>query len=247
MRIGQFQFRPGLVPTVMTLLLFPGFVSLGLWQLDRAEQKRALITHYKQRTADLPVRLDGSQRDTAAMLNRRVAATGRYDPAHQVLLDNQVYRGRPGYFALTPLRLKGSDMTVLVNRGWVPMGRTRADLPDLGVTEEVLTLAGVVHKPGAPPLALGDAGDTTPGWPKVVQRVDLEALGERLNAPLLPYTLRLAPDQAHGYVRAWETQYSRTAPEKHQAYAVQWFGLALVLLILFVGLNTRRIHRPRRS
>jgi len=247
MRIGQFQFRPGLVPTVMSLLLLPMFVSLGLWQLHRAEQKHALIAHYEQRTADLPLRLDGSQRDTAAMLNRRVAATGRYDSAHQVLLDNQVYRGRPGYFALTPLRLSGSDMTVLVNRGWVPMGPSRVDLPDLRVTEDVISLAGVVHTPSVPPLTLGASGDATPGWPKVVQRVHLEALGQRLNAPLLPYTLRLAPDQDHGYVRVWDTQYSRTPPEKHQAYAVQWFGLALVLLVLYVGLNTRRIHGPRRS
>jgi len=230
----------------MSLLVFPMFVSLGLWQLDRAEQKRALIAHYEQRTADLPVRLVGTQRDTVAMLNRRVAATGRYDSAHQILLDNQVYRGRPGYFALTPLRLSGSEMRVLVNRGWVPLGQSRAILPDLRVTEEVISLAGVVHQPSAPPLALDDPGDAAPGWPKVVQRVDLEALGQRLNASLLPYTLRLAPDQDHGYVRVWETQYSRTPPEKHQAYAVQWFGLALVLLILFVGLNTRRVRDPRR-
>jgi surfeit locus 1 family protein len=236
--IGKFQFQPRLLPTVATLILLPVLVALGFWQLDRAEQKRALAAAFAARAADAPVRLDGSQHNAEAMASRRVVVVGRYLPERQILLDNQIHQGRAGYHVLTPLRIHNTGTLVLVNRGWVPLGPSRRQLPDISVTGDELSVRGLVHQPSPPPIQLGETGDQVPGWPKVVQRLDLSALAERFGAPLLPYTVRLAPEEEHGYVREWHAYYG-AGPGKHQAYAVQWFGLALVLLIVYFALHLR--------
>ena len=243
MRVGKFQFKPRFAPTVVAIMLLPILLGLGFWQLERAEQKRVFVEQFQSRLADAPVRLDGNQRDGKALANRRVVVTGHYQPYHQVLLDNQIHRGRPGYHVLTPLAISGSETVVLVNRGWVPLGRTRAMLPDIRVPEADQSVQGQVYVPTGPPLKLGDSGDVAPGWPKVVQRIDFPALGQRLDATVLPYTVRLAPDQEHGYVRDWRAQYG-ASPEKHQAYAAQWFTLALVLFVVYVALSTRHVDSP---
>lgn len=239
MEIGKFQFQPRLLPTVATLLLLPVLVALGFWQLDRAEQKRAIAGDFAARTADAPISLDGSQRSPEAMASRRVVVVGQYLPERQILLDNQLHHARAGYHVLTPLRIHNTDTLILVNRGWVPLGPSRRELPDIPVTGDELTVRGLVHLPSPPPIQLGETGDQAPGWPKVVQRLDLSALAERFGAPLLPYTVRLAPEEEHGYVREWRAYYG-AGPGKHQAYAVQWFGLAVVLTIVYFALHLRR-------
>ncbi len=243
MYIGKFQFRPGLTTTVLTLLLLPLFTALGIWQLERAEQKRALVEHYEARSGDPPLRLTGAQRNAEHLRNRRILARGQYDAEHQLLLDNQIYRSRPGYHVLTPFRLAGEKVSVLINRGWVPLRATRDQLPDVHVSEDPRTVGGNVHVPSAPPLLLGESGDSVPGWPKVIQWIDYAALERRLGTPLLPFTLRLSPESSDGYVRDWSPRHG-TPPEKHQAYAVQWFGFAVLLVVLYIGLNLRRPDDP---
>ena len=189
MRFGKFQFQPGWPATAATVLLLPLFVALGFWQLDRAEQKRALIQHYEARSSEPPLQLAGDQRDPEQMRNRRVIARGRYDAKRQLLLDNRLYQSRPGYHVLTPLLLAGEDVAVLVNRGWVPLGASREQLPDIRSGEQLRILTGRIHLPSAPPLALGESGDSVPGWPKVIQRVDLPALEQRLETSLLPFSV----------------------------------------------------------
>ena len=241
MRFGKFQFQPGWLATAATVCLLPLFILLGLWQLDRAEQKRALIENYVARSDEPPLRLVGEQADAAHMRNRRVFARGHYDSSRQLLLDNKIQQSRPGYHVLTPFFLSDEQVAVLVNRGWVPLGASRERLPEIGTGEQSRTVTGVVHVPSPPPLALGDSGDSVPGWPKVIQRVDRIALEQRLQTRLLPYTVRLSPQEDDGYIRDWKPHF-RTPTEKHQAYAVTWFGFAVLLLVLFVGLNLSRIH-----
>ena len=196
---------------MVTLLLLPVFTALGLWQLERAEQKRALVEHYEARSEDPPLHLSGTQRDAEHLRNRRILARGHYDARHQLLLDNQIHRSRPGYHVLTPFRLEGDNVSVLVNRGWVSLGATRDQLPDVHVSQDPRTIAGKVHIPSAPPLLLGESGDTVPGWPKVIQWIDHAALERRLETLLLPFTLRLSPHSVDGYVRDWNPRYSASS------------------------------------
>ena len=123
----RLQFSPRLVPTLAALVMVSLTLYLALWQQGRAEQKRALQAEFTQRTAAPALVLDPTQRDAAAMRYRRVIARGTFQSEGQIFLDNKtddasasLAPGRAGYHVITPLRLTGSNATVLVNRGWLP-------------------------------------------------------------------------------------------------------------------------------
>lgn len=240
-RIGRFEFRPGLWPSLVTLLLLALLLSLGFWQLDRAEQKRVLLDAYGARPGDAPIKLQADFTPGPEWRYRRVQVMGSYVVEHQFLLDNRVHQGRAGYQVLTPLRLARSDVVVLVNRGWVPQGATRADLPPLPVpTESELTVEGLIDFPSEKVFALGEGEDRDPGWPKVLQRVRLDLQAQQLNARLLPMLVLLAPEQPGGFVREWNPIV--IGPERHVGYAVQWFALAAALVILYMLANLKRVE-----
>ena len=240
MRIGNYRFRPGLWPTLATLVLVPLLVGLGVWQLQRAEWKQGLIDANVAR-AGLPVAsLQALLPVTADDQYRRVSVTGHYDLAHQLLLDNRTWQGYPGYEVLTPLQPSTGGAAVLVNRGWVPAAPDRSVLPELpGVAGEVRVLASI-KLPPEKIFRLSDVEEAQTGWPRVVQQPELAQLQRLLGYPLQPVLLLLDRDAEHGFLRDWKPVYGVT-PDKHRAYAMQWMTLALVLVLIYVGVNTKRI------
>ncbi|MFN2308290.1 MAG: SURF1 family protein [Gammaproteobacteria bacterium] len=240
--MGRHVFRAGLWPSLATVCLLTLLLSLGFWQLDRAAQKRALLAAYAERPADAPLQLTADFAPAADWRYRRAEVLGEYLAGRQFLLDNRVYQGRPGYQVLTPVRLAHADYAVLVNRGWVPQGATRSDLPALPVPPgERLRIEGLIDIPSDKVFVLGEGEDRDPGWPKVLQRIRLELQADQLGVRLLPVVLLLAEDQPGGFVRDWNPIV--IGPEKHLGYAVQWFALAAVLLILYVWVNLRKLDQ----
>jgi surfeit locus 1 family protein len=240
MRVGPFDFRPGLWPSIVTLLLLPGMIWLGIWQLDRAAWKQGLVDAHHASGRLAPVNLEWMLDGGDITEYRPVVARGHYDLGQQLLLDNKTYRGHAGYHVLTPLRLKDHKSVVLVNRGWVPMGQSRAVLPDLPGPAEKVVVEAIVKRPPDRLFRLDSAEEAHAGWPQVVQQLELEPLEQRLGYRLLPVILLLDKADGHGFVRDWKPAYD-VPPDKHRAYAMQWFTLALVLLLIYIGVNTRRI------
>lgn len=239
--MGGYEFRPAAWPSGVGLLLLIAMMSLGFWQLDRAEQKRAVLRAYGDRPADAAVRIADDFALSQDWRYRRAQVIGAYDARHQFLLDNRVQQGRVGYYVLTPLRLARGNAVVLVNRGWVPQGATRADLPDLPAPRaSELTLEGLIDFPPQKVFVLGEGEDRDPGWPKVLQQLRLDLQAQQLNARLLPMVLLLDKDQPGGFVREWNPVV--IGPERHVGYAVQWFALAAALVILYVWVNLKRTN-----
>jgi surfeit locus 1 family protein len=212
-------------------LLLPLFVSLGVWQLHRAEEKNTLMQQRAQRQNE-PALKTATQGTIEAMRYRRVELAGEFDAAHQFLLDNQIAKQQIGYQVLTPLRIAGSDEAILVNRGWVPAGQDRRQLPDVSIGQTQAYIQGQMDRYPGVGFKLKGAEIPAPGWPSVVQLLDAERLSERLGYRLLPYQVLLAADAPGGYVRDW--QQASLHPEKNQGYALQWFSFALVLSVLYV-------------
>ena len=138
---------------------------------------------------------------------------------------------------LTPFQL-ADGRVLLVNRGWVALGASRSELPSLGMASEPVAVEGWLYMPYEPAYSLGGIDDAGSGWPRIVQYLDFEQLGQRLGMPLLPMTVRLSGEAAEGYVRDW--QVVPMTPAKHIAYAVQWFGLATAVLVIYLVLNLKR-------
>lgn len=237
-RFGNRVFAPRGWGIAVTALLLTAFVSLGYWQIDRYREKQAMVESF---AAGSESSVELAAQDVAALPRyQHVRVRGAYDPARQVLLDNMPSAtGRPGYRVLTPLRRPGSDVLLMVDRGWVPLGATREDLPDVSVRPDEREVSGKLDELPAPGLRLGDAaapGSTS--WPRVLNfptRPELEAV---LAAPVEPRVLLLDAGAADGFEREWRPA-MRFGPERHLGYAIQWFALALTLTAIFVALSLR--------
>jgi len=239
MRPAKYRFRPGLWPTLATLVLLPLLVWLGVWQLQRADWKQGLVDANAARAGLPEASLQALLPVTAADQYRPVGLTGRYDLDHQLLLDNRTWQGHPGYEVLTPLLPSAGGTAVLVNRGWVPAQPDRSILPELpGVADEVRVRA-TIKLPPERIFRLADVEEAQAGWPRVVQQPEIAQLERVLGYPLLPVLLLLDKDADHGFLRDWKPVYGVT-PDKHRAYAMQWFTLALVLVVIYIGVNTQR-------
>lgn len=232
MRIGSLQFTPTLWPTLAFLLVFPGLLALGFWQLDRAEQKRAIFSDFA-RGAQNTVLLTNNELPARY---QRVKLHGRYIGTQQFLLDNMIHDGRAGYYVLTPFVLDDGRW-VLVNRGWLALQGSRRTLPDIDVGNAQRTITGRVDNLPVPGIRL-DKKPPGNGWPRLLQFPTIEQLETQLDHALLNGMILLDAQQADGYVRDWQPQIM--PPQRHVGYAVTWFGLAATLLIIYIVVNTNR-------
>jgi surfeit locus 1 family protein len=239
LRIGRLQLRAGLWPTLATLALLPVMTGLGMWQLDRAGQKLRLQAEYDDRQQEPAVQLLSVLENPDGLRFRRVVAHGRYEPEHQVLIDNRVHQGQAGYHVLTPLRLEDGVVRVLVNRGWVPLGPDRAVLPRIETPRGTVEVTGLAAVPQTKGFHLGGAKPPGEGWQPVWQYLDLDVFRDNVAFPVQPVVILLDPDSASGgFVRHWARLDAGIAT--HQGYAFQWFSLAAALAAIYILLNTRK-------
>jgi surfeit locus 1 family protein len=234
------------LPVVLVWVTLAVLVSLGFWQLDRADQKRRLSEDYAKRARSAVVTLGDQRVDVEAWRFRRVRVAGAFEGAHQYLLDNQVHKGVAGYHVVTPFRLEDGSRVVLVDRGWVPQGADRSQLPSIALASSTHRLldAMVTYFP-QPGLRIGLADGGATGWPRVIEYFDLAAMEQQLGADVLPFLLLLDPDEAGGFVREWAPAATRIGPERHEAYAAQWFALAFALLTLYLIARARSRDEDR--
>lgn len=237
LQVGSRTFAPRLWAATLALALSACFVALGGWQVDRSREKRALIETFERggsKTVPLTVgSVDALQR------YQRVSASGVYEPARQILLDNMPSAaGQPGYRVLTPFRrADGGGALLLVDRGWVPLGPDRGQRPRVAVDANRRTVTGRLDGLPVPGVRIGEAraaGAT--GWPLVLNfpvAADVEAaLGE----PVERRIVLLDPTEPDGFERAWRPSLG-LPPERHLGYAIQWFVLALVVVVAFIATN----------
>lgn len=238
MQIGSFEFKPALWPTLAALVIVPGFVGLGIWQLGRAVDKQERLQAYAQSEQFGPANINLSQVFDAKQGYRQVRLTGHYDGQHSFLLDNQMQEGRVGYHVFTPLLIT-NDRAILVNRGWLPQGTSRSELPALTTPPGEISITGVLSPEPGYGMLLGDDIESDKIWPRVVQAIVLPRLQQELsNVELAPQVLLLDPDEAGGFVREWKIV--QFGPERNHGYAFQWFSMAAAVLIIFIVVNTRR-------
>ena len=237
-RMRAYQFAPKFLPSLITLILLPILICLGLWQLERAEQKQDIIANYLLRSQTVLANLQPIHANPEDYRYYQAELRGHYDNAHTFLLDNQIHAGRPGYQVLTPFIAEQVTTPILINRGWIPLGTRRNQLPTIAPVHGQHTLNGTIYVPHGQAFTLSNKREENPLWPRRVQTLDINQLAQQLNYAISPYVLRLAPDQKTGFIRDWPIVSMK--PSKHVAYAVQWFALAATLLILFVIVTIRR-------
>jgi surfeit locus 1 family protein len=236
-RIGSRIFAPRLFTTLLTIVLIALLISLGRWQLRRADEKRALFDSFAA-GADATQAID--LQTPHLRRYQHVEATGHYDQTRQVLIDNMVDAERAGYFVITPFALAGGGW-VLVNRGWVPLGASRAERPAIPVSGDTRRVRGRADNMPSPGIQMGTKAVLAPPYPVVAAFPSRSEIGRLLGESSWTSATDLVlldAGEPDGYVRDWSPP--GFPPMRHIGYAVQWFALALTLFILWVVTNLKR-------
>ncbi len=239
MQLGHYQFSPSTVPTLMMLILLPVFIGLGFWQLQRAEEKRQILAKQVERQQSAPIQLEGVLEYSEEMRYRPVRVRGTFDTRYQIYIDNKIHQGQVGYQIVTPLRIENTQSYVLVNRGWVPQGPSRANLPNVTTPTMDVTVHGHLDVPHRDVLNMSGQNRSNSGWPAVQRWVDGVEFQRETKLDMLPIIILQAPAAEHGFSREWH--FVNSTPEKSTSYAVQWFSFAGLLLILYFGVNLKKI------
>lgn len=232
--LGNRSFRPAFVPGAAALVAIALTVALGNWQSRRAEEKLARGRDLDDASRRAVLALPPGPVDAHDYEFARVSARGEYSAKHTILLDNKVLRGVPGYHVLTPLKLAGSDMYVLVNRGWVAAGARRDSLPQIPTPAGAQTVDGIAVLPSSHILELDAKTEEGIVWQNLV----LARYAKWSGLKLQPVVLQQTNEAADGLARVWARP--DTGADKHRGYAFQWYALAATILVLYVFLSFKR-------
>lgn len=239
MQIANKTFKPKLIPTIVFLLLLPVLLRLGFWQLERAEEKRAVIELFNQQSELGPLFINDKVELDATFNYRTAKVEGKYNLSKQIFIDNKIYQGKTGVHVVTPFKLKNSEYSILVNRGWVPMAIDRLTLPGITTTNKELVLLGKIKRMDKKPFTVGTQVQSNQGWPALMQWINIPKIESKSGLKLLPYMFLLDEKESSGYVRNWKPVVMQ--PEKSTSYAVQWFALALALIVIYIVVNLKTV------
>lgn len=224
------------MPTLATLCLLALLLYLGQWQAGKAERLSAARAQHAARAQSLATPVGAALLDPQLLLDAPISVRGHYEPALQFMVDNRQEDGRPGVHVVTPLKIEGSETRILVNRGWIGWSDGRKTLPQVATSSGLVVVHGVADVPVMKNFLL--MPERAEAWPNLWPRLDLKRFQQQVPYPVQPVVLlQDRNDASDGLVRNWQPPEDRVA--KHQSYAMQWFGMALVLLV-FYGVATLR-------
>ena len=208
--------------TFFCLLLL--VLSLGVWQIDRGYKKKELENTFLERQSQ-PVKEIKYNTLENSDLYRNVVLEGKY--LDQIfLLDNKIHNGKPGLKVFSPFESINESL-VLVSRGWIEF-EDRSNLPMIKTERNVLKIQGILRSESKDFILKNDNMKKNTN-PILVQTINLDELSSYLGKPLSPYILELSELSKSAFVKTWQP--INLSSFRHFGYAVQWFGLGLVLII----------------
>ncbi|HJR64609.1 MAG TPA: SURF1 family protein [Gemmatimonadaceae bacterium] len=212
-------------------------IRLGLWQLDRLEQRRARNEVIAERMRAAPVLIGALPDDTSRLRYRRVLVSGTFDFEHQLVVTGRAREGSPGVYLLTPLRLEGG--AVLVNRGWVySPDAASADLTRWREPEDV-SLEGYVE-----PLGVLQGTAARSGSSDRVRALDAGLIDSAIPYDVEPFYVVATSPSAAGAQGPVRLTIPALDEGPHKSYAIQWFSFAAIAL---VGVPILVRHEARRQ
>jgi len=226
------------------LLLATGttlFVSLGIWQLDRARQKEQLLAAFAAAADEPAVNLArAGKMDPQHYPHVRVS--GRFIADRGYLLDEQMHDGKVGVHAIAVFAAANADRVLLVDRGWIAWNHAPGTSPPLpALPDDAAELTGIYAPfPGSGLRIGGNALVAQSVWPKLTLRIDAAEISADVGKRILPRILLLDADAHSGFVREWTPNVM--PPARHRAYAFQWFTFALAALVIFGVLHWRKVE-----
>ncbi len=240
LKFGELEIRVNWVIAICVLLTMSGLIRLGIWQLSRAQEKLQLQESFlefseEQATPIENLPIAGREFDAMQHQNRQVELTGRYLNENSIFLIYQTYEDQLGFEVVTPFELSSLDLIVMVSRGW--SGITSEDelaraLPKINGE---LVLQGQIYVPTEKEAARTNTL-VNESWPLTTRYLNTNELSRYFDSSIFPYVIRLGADQAGVLVRHWPAVTANTS--QNFSYALQWFSMALAVLIVSLILSS---------
>ena len=235
--LSRFRFRA--IPFVATVLLVALGISLGQWQDRRAAQKIALQVKLTERGAGSPLILAPVLMAADDVEYRKMSVAGEFVQAWPLFLDNRPLEGKTGFYLLMPFRIAGSDVHVLVARGWLPRYNGEHDrLPEFATPTGTVVVTGIAKTSMGKVMQLGQPATVKPQ--AILQNLEPAEFAAASKLSVQPFFIeQTAPIDANDTLaRNWPAP--SLGVEKHQGYAFQWYALALMAFLFFVFTGFRR-------
>ena len=224
-----------ILPSILITATFAFLVSLGFWQLDRADEKRGIEASIKQANTG-SVELIRKEEGLQSKEYYEVRLQGKYLSDKQFIYDNQIVDQVSGYYVLTPYALEGQSKAILINRGFIPWNGRRDKLADIVIGQETREIKVQISKPiKRMELKPSEVGIQ---FPALIQSIDLQDMADRAKVDFSSVIGLLDASASNGFIRKWEP-YTGSI-EKHIGYAVQWFLMALVLAIIGIRIAIKQ-------
>jgi len=226
----RIAFRFKLIPFVAMLLLVAVGLAAGRWQTGRAEQKEALSARLAAGAAAAPLELGAAPARAEDLEFRRLRLTGEWVANWPLYLDNRPNQGRAGLYMLMPFKLAGSNMHVLVARGWLPRNMAdRSKLPEVATPAGPVTVEGIARLNPGHVMQLGEV-KLAPG--AIVQNADAATVAAATGLAFQPVVLEQSSADDPALVRDWPAP--SLGIDKHRGYAFQWYALAATAFLFYV-------------
>ena len=235
--IGKYRFSPGLIMTVLTFSLAYIMLSLGQWQLSRAQYKDNLQQKIAERQNKPAIDYKQLPYEESERLYLPVRLVGLYDREHSILFDNRVVDSVVGYDVFTPFKLVDGT-TIVINRGFIAQGISRQVLPEFDTPDEKVVIEGLMEKVPSKGLILSDNVHQSNQWPTVMQYIEIDELETKLNTRLMSMVVRLAENGPGGL--KYHQPVVNLNSAKNKGYAFQWFAMMSAVLSLYFVVNTKK-------
>lgn len=235
--LSRFRFRA--IPFVATVLLVALGVSLGQWQDRRAEQKIALQAKLAERAAGAPLVVGATPLAATDVEFRPVSVAGEFVQAWPMFLNNRPQDGKTGFYLVQPFRVAGSDMHVLVARGWLPRYTGEHDrLPEFPTPRGVVIVTGIAKASLGRVMELGTPAPVRQG--AILQNLEPAGFAAASGLQVQPFFIEqsIPVDAGDKLARNWPAP--ALGLDKHRGYAFQWYALAAMALLFFVFTGFRR-------
>lgn len=233
----KLSFKPRIGFTIFCLSFFILFCVLGVWQLHRYQHKKTMLVTFQERSSTPKSFLQLSHFIDALQF-QRVTVEGEYVNEMTMFVQNKIYKGQVGYEVLTPLRIKNQKLMLLVDRGWIQQPADKS-LPKIENINQEQQIEGYIKLLNEYQFILGNNILEPARSPLVMQKINIDDISKITHQTYYPFVLRLDASQKNGFVRDWVI--TSVEPERHLGYAIQWFVMAIVLMIAYFCFCCERV------
>ncbi len=248
LKIGEIEIRFNWVIAICVLLTMSGLIRLGVWQLARAQEKIQIQESFlelseEQATPIENLPIAGREFDAMQHQNRQVELTGHYLNENSIFLIYQTYAEQLGFEVVTPFELSSLDLIVMVSRGWSGIRSEDELARTLPNIYGELVLQGQIYVP-TEKEAVRTNELVNESWPLTTRYLNINELSRHFDSSIFPYVIRLGADQPGVLIRHWPAVTANTS--QNFSYALQWFSMAIAVLIVSLVLSSNLLTLMKR-